>query len=71
MKTLGEFKIHPLANKLPMMNAKEFGELKASIKLHGLLNPIITDHQERIIDGRNRLKACIETETAPRFYYPQ
>lgn len=67
MKTLGDYKVHPLANSLPMMNELEFEELKKQIKLHGLLNPIIIDHKDRIIDGRNRYKACLETETEPRF----
>ncbi len=67
MSKYTNYEIHPKANELPMMTAKEFEALKENIKLHGLINPIILDHKNRIIDGRNRFKACIETETEPRF----
>jgi hypothetical protein len=67
MSKYPNYEIHPLANSMPMMNDKEFEALKENIELHGLLNPIIIDHKDRIIDGRNRYKACIETDTEPRF----
>jgi ParB-like chromosome segregation protein Spo0J len=67
MSKYTNYEIHPKADELPMMNDKEFESLKENIKLHGLINPIIIDHKDRIIDGRNRYKACIETDTEPRF----
>jgi ParB-like chromosome segregation protein Spo0J len=59
---------HPLANNFPMMDpsSPEFRGLVASIKQVGLTEPI-TMHEGKILDGRNRLRACQEAGVAPRF----
>jgi ParB-like nuclease domain len=50
---------HELANLLPMTSASEFANLKADIAANGLLQPIWL-FEGRILDGRNRYRACKE-----------
>jgi hypothetical protein len=59
---------HPIANTFPMMDpsSPEFRGLVASIKGNGLWEPI-TMHEDMVLDGRNRLRACQEAGVAPRF----
>jgi hypothetical protein len=49
------------------MEGAEYDELKSDIAKNGLLEAIWLHPDESIIDGRNRHRACIETETRPRF----
>lgn len=50
---------HEIANIFPMMTPDEFVSLKADIRERGLKNPVIL-YEGRILDGRNRFKACQE-----------
>jgi ParB-like chromosome segregation protein Spo0J len=51
--------VHPATALFPMMNDAELKELAESIKLNGLLQPVVLNFDESIlIDGRNRLRAC-------------
>jgi len=50
---------HPLADIFPMMSAEEYAALKDDIATHGL-REIITLAEDKIADGRNRYKACVE-----------
>lgn len=60
MKTrIAGFEIHPAANLFPMMTDDEFAELKADIKKHGQIIPIVL-YRDLILDGRNRALACDE-----------
>jgi ParB-like chromosome segregation protein Spo0J len=53
------YTVHPAAAAFPMMNDAKLNELAEDIKQHGLLHPIVLNHDETIlIDGRNRLRAC-------------
>jgi ParB-like chromosome segregation protein Spo0J len=54
-----DLKFHPLS-KLggPLMEGAEFDELVADIKKNGLLKPIAV-FDGKILDGRNRYRACI------------
>jgi ParB-like nuclease family protein len=52
--------VHPLAEYTPSMAAEEYQALVESIREHGLREPIIT-YEGRILDGRHRYKACMET----------
>lgn len=57
---------HPAANIFPMMNDVRLQELADDIAANGLRVPIqLLDG--KIIDGRNRLKACQIARVAPRF----
>lgn len=57
--------IHPYADKFPMLPQAEHEELRESIRANGLRNPIVLDTEARIIDGRNRNKACEELRVDP------
>src|SRR5262249_39439991 len=54
------FTAHVLANMFPMMEEREFQELKRDIQAQGILEPIRL-FEGKILDGRNRYaaaKAC-------------
>jgi protein gp37/ParB-like chromosome segregation protein Spo0J len=53
--------IHPAADLFPMVEGDEFRELCADIKDRGLAQPITVDRDGLLLDGRNRLMACYET----------
>lgn len=59
-------KFHEVADIFPMMGNVEFEALKSDIANNGLIEPIWT-YQNKIIDGRNRYKACLEAGVEPRF----
>jgi ParB-like chromosome segregation protein Spo0J len=50
---------HPLSSAFPAMTAQEFQELKDSIEVNGVLNPI-TIYEGMVIDGWHRYKAANE-----------
>lgn len=58
---------HEVANIFPLLNGQEYEDLKADIAANGLLEPIWLHQDGRIIDGRNRHRACIDTGTPPQF----
>jgi hypothetical protein len=60
-------KVHPAADIFPMMSDAELQELAADIAQNGLIHSIITDNDDQIVDGRNRLKACKMAGVEPRF----
>lgn len=55
---------HLVANLFPMMSAEEFTALKLDIERNGQREPIWT-YEGRIIDGRNRFRACSELNIKP------
>jgi len=59
---------HELANIFPMMNNEEYQKLKADIQTNGFdaSLPIIL-HENKILDGRNRYKACEELGIKPAY----
>ncbi len=56
---------HPIANVFPLIEGEDFKRLVANIKANGLLEPITT-HEGKILDGRNRYRACMEAGVAVR-----
>ncbi|MFH1574164.1 MAG: DUF5131 family protein [Acidobacteriota bacterium] len=52
-------KTHEISALFPIMTKEEYEGLKASIASDGLLEPITT-HEGKILDGRNRARACKE-----------
>lgn len=60
-------KIHRFANLFPMCSDEEIQELADDIKLHGLREPIVTDQDDMILDGRNRFLACEIAGVKPFF----
>lgn len=57
---------HPIANTFPLINGERFTELVETVKELGLLEPIVL-YEDKILDGRNRYRACIAAEVEPRF----
>lgn len=58
---------HPAANYFPLLEGEAFEIFMADIAANDLLQPIWLHPDGSILDGRNRHRACIETDTPPRF----
>lgn len=56
---------HPVADLLPLMDEVSFKELKDDIALNGLREPVWLHPDGRILDGRNRHKACVALRLKP------
>lgn len=59
---------HKIANIFPMMDGDNYLNLKNDIKTNGLREPILI-YEGKIIDGRNRYKACMELGIEPELKY--
>jgi hypothetical protein len=59
--------VHEYAEAFPMATESELAEMAADIRQRGLLCPIIT-LDGKVLDGRNRLRACEIAGVAPRFH---
>jgi ParB-like nuclease domain len=57
---------HPASNMFPLWDDAELAGLVESIKAEGLKNPIILFHG-KVLDGRNRLRACELAGVLPSF----
>jgi ParB-like chromosome segregation protein Spo0J len=57
---------HELANLLPMSGTEAYEKLCDDIAKYGLLEPI-TVWDGKILDGRNREKACKEQRIEPKY----
>lgn len=64
---MSRYPVHPLVLKaVPEISEADYKRLKAGIKEHGLLNPIVVCDGQ-IIDGRTRERICEELSTEPRY----
>jgi ParB-like chromosome segregation protein Spo0J len=61
-----DYQAHPLADLFPMMLSNELDKLTASVKIHGLQEAIMLC-DGKILDGRNRYKACVAANVEPVF----
>lgn len=57
MSAIPEYEDHPIAAKYPLLEGEEFERLKESIRLNGQRIAIVL-FQGKILDGRNRYRAC-------------
>jgi protein gp37/ParB-like chromosome segregation protein Spo0J len=57
--------LHPLARLFPEMGPEDFRELMRSIETRGLEEPIVL-YEGQVVDGRNRLRACLELGITPQ-----
>ena len=58
---------HPCADLFPLIEGREFDELVEDIRKFGLRTPILVDGEGRVLDGRNRLRACRQAGVEPHF----
>src|SRR5439155_15188962 len=63
---MSETPFHPLAEIFPLIEGAELEELVADIKAHGLCEPIVV-YEDKILDGRNRFRACEAAGIDPTF----
>lgn len=63
--TIGGYSVHPTAALFPLMEGEPWREFVESIRLQGLLEPIVVDGKT-ILDGRNRMRACMSLQVAPK-----
>lgn len=61
-----EIQYHPIANIFPLMPDSEIEALAKDIKENGLRNKIVLYH-DKILDGRNRYRACGVAGIEPAF----
>lgn len=57
---------HPAANMFTLLDENELKALVENLKITGLLNPVVL-LEGKVLDGRNRLKACKLASVEPRF----
>jgi hypothetical protein len=59
------FEVHPAADPWPMLPEDELIEMAKSIAEIGLLEPLVVTPDGQLLDGRNRLDACVRAGVAP------
>ena len=64
---IGGYRVRPLASLLPLVQGKEFDALVEDVRANGLHEPIWLHPDGSILDGRNRMRACLEAGVEPRF----
>ena len=63
---IGDYVVHSVAAIFPLLEGKDYDELKISLQDIGQQQPIILKGRE-LLDGRNRLKALLELGIPPVF----
>lgn len=63
---VGEIEYHPFANVFRMMTEAELAELAENIELQGLRRAVIL-FEGKVLDGRNRYRACLLNGLQPHF----
>ena len=64
--TYHTYDTHPASEIFPMMEDKDIKELADDIRINGLREPITT-FGGKVLDGRNRIKACEIANVEPEF----
>jgi len=53
------YEFHPFANVFPLLDGDDLGTLTEDIRENGQREPVIL-YDGKILDGRNRYRACVE-----------
>ena len=67
IKMIGKYKVYPLAAMIPEMDERSFAVLKKDIEKN-YQNERIAMHDGFIVDGRARMRACLELGREPQVY---
>ena len=59
--------VHPYADAFPMLPDDDLDALAADIAAHGQRHPILLTRDGVLVDGRNRLAACVRAKVDPVF----
>jgi hypothetical protein len=62
---IGKYRVHSVASMFPLLEGDDYEQFRESIKLFGLQKPIVIQG-DLLLDGRNRLRACLELGINPR-----
>jgi ParB-like chromosome segregation protein Spo0J len=62
-----QYETHPASDLFPLTLMPDLQDLADDIKKRGLLFPITRDGDGRILEGRNRLRACNVAKVSARF----
>lgn len=52
------YRIHPVADLFPFIEGAAFREFVEDIRANGQREPVVLDSEGRLLDGRNRARAC-------------
>jgi hypothetical protein len=63
--TICGFEVHEAAEMFPLMQGDVFESFVNDIRDNGLMEPIVLDSDGRLIDGRNRARACEQLKIVP------
>ena len=63
---MSRFRPHPISEIFPAMEGAEFDALVEDIKTHGLQQKLVM-YQGKILDGRNRWRACEALGIKPKW----
>ena len=66
LATTEQLPFHPLADLFPLLEGEDFEQLVTDIRENGLYEPIVM-LDGRILDDRNRYRACLSAGVEPRF----
>lgn len=55
--------VHPAAELFPLIEGDEYDQLVADVETNGLLEPVWVMSDGALLDGRNRVRACVKTNT--------
>lgn len=66
-QTLPPTEVHPLAALFPMLADDDLKSMAEDIKANGLRHPIVIDEAGVLVDGRNRLEACLRAGVEPDY----
>jgi hypothetical protein len=61
---IGDYDTHPIADAFPLLQGEDFERFKQGIKDNGLRDPRVPIYEGKLLDARNRYRACLELGAA-------